>query len=212
MAALFYRPDLSLRCIRRGNLGAAWLTAGLAGLALQIALVPYVLGAVPVLVDPLPGMTSSESIVRTVLLVSALLHPVFLLGRCAMTGLLLFLAGRCLGGSIRFRQAWSLAAHGAVYQVFETAQVLAILSLRGVASVETAADLQPPLGLDLLVTGSGIGAAVARQLHLPGLAVAGLWIAGMIHLNPEVRPVRCALLAAAVWLTLALTRAWSTPL
>jgi hypothetical protein len=86
-----------------------------------------------------------------VLLIGVAAVPVVMLVMLLIGAAILYFASLGVGGELGFKEAMTVTVFGTAVAVFQTFAGVAQLHLRGIESVQTAADVQPSFGLDLLL-------------------------------------------------------------
>lgn len=118
-----------------------------------------------------PGTMAMMQIVA-----SALFLPIIML----VAGGILWVVVSVFGEQASYRHLISVSCHASILYILQLATGLLIVSLRGVESVTSVADLQPALGLDLLVPGAkGYLGAVLKGVNvfsIWGVVVQGIGI------------------------------------
>jgi hypothetical protein len=100
-----------------------------------------------------PGaLAQIESITRIFVFASPIFVLLFLL---IVAGILWLLVTLLAGGDAKFRTLLSVATYTALPSILLQAATLVVLKMKGVESVTTPLDLQPPLGLNLLAPNVG---------------------------------------------------------
>jgi len=108
---------------------------------------------------------------------SAVFVPIFL----ALSAGFLWVTVSLFGEDAKYRLLLSVVTYGAVTYLLQLVASFAVLSLRGVESITSPADLQPALGLDLLAPdATGYAGALLRSVNVFsvwGAALNGIGIA-----------------------------------
>ena len=180
---LFLFPRSCFRIVRDS---APWvgllivLSASSIGLSLWID--PYLgqLARVGLPADAPPEQIQQlEQVMRLGNLARIVLAPIIVLVGWLAVGLMIWLLVVACEGGGAFSRAFSVAAHTSlIAHVYSWFAVL-VLSFRGVEAVQSAADLQPALGLDLFLSSEQAG----MRALLGSVNLFGLWYLTVLALG-----------------------------
>lgn len=104
--------------------------------------------------DPEKSANALE-VVRRLQIIGYTLTPLFLMLRWFVVAGLLFLTAAFLNGSMSFRASFCLIASAEVFSLIKSGFTLLIIFLRGSDRLTAPADLQPPIGANLLLPDAG---------------------------------------------------------
>lgn len=91
---------------------------------------------------------------------------------------LLWISASLYGTDAKFSTLFSITAHTSILFILQQVVILAVLMVRGAESITGPADLQPPLGLDLLAPGTtGFVGGLLKGVN--PFSVVGYWLTGI---------------------------------
>lgn len=204
LCRLVSEPSRSIERIGRdAPLAAPLALFGLGGAALQHLTLPYIQAA---LRSTLPGRLDADQIAqalemaRGIQLLSMAFFPVVMAFKWLVLALLIYIIVHLGDGVIRFRQAYSLVAFASLFVFLQASLILLILSLKGVESVGGPADLQPPIGMNLLFADvPPLLYSFLQQLNPFEFWYAFTLVVGVQQLNPGFSRAKSCALVAPIW-------------
>jgi len=207
LGRLVWSPEAAFRDLARsGPFLAPLVLSSLLGAAVQFINLPLVERVA--LNNMAPGMDpdlyqKGLEYLRASQFIGMAATPLSLMIKWSCIAGLIYLVLQVAGGSMPFRQLFSLVAFSSVLQCLESCLAAAILGLKGFENINTARELSPPLGLNLLLQPSG----VAIDSFLNNFSLFGIWYLavltfGVAYFNRFSRK-KALMVVAPVWLFMA---------